>query len=192
MLDPKVEGLVTAGEFGPILSVVLGNALRSQIYWGHWEQGAHGLPASGYEAVFRYIVSKAVSSYMVGIPLRKSIERVHPAYHGEIALDPATGAILRITVASDFEPPDQLVNSSMEVEYSSIPIGSRSYISPVRSLALYQAPVAHGNDEADDDASPVQTQLNDVTFVDYHLFRSESRVLTGFAITNDPPHAPRK
>lgn len=31
------EGFTTSGEFGPVLSVVLGDAIRSDVRWGYWE-----------------------------------------------------------------------------------------------------------------------------------------------------------
>jgi len=201
-LDLKVEGqdqpaLQTAGEFGPILSVVLDDAMRGKIIWGHWEQtpvgiagGAHA--AHGLAAVFRYSVPQEQSNYVVGIPQGRFVEQVHPAYHGEIAINPDSGEILRITVDSDLAPPHQTVKSSIAVEYGSISIGGTYYICPVKSVALSKTPVYAVQTGIRPGPIPVQTELNDVAFVDYHVFRSEARILTGDSTGNDQPPAPPK
>jgi hypothetical protein len=106
---PAVQGLETGGVFGPILSVVLADALKSKMTWGHWEKGA-----GGAEAVFYYAVPKDKSDYKVqfccisgGIDpntLGETDWQVFSelaAYHGEIAFDPVTGAILRITLEAE-------------------------------------------------------------------------------------------
>ena len=189
-LGPTQQGLNSSGEFGPILSVALEDALRGKIYWSHWEQSGNGLPAGSLEAVFRYTVPKEESGYMVGIPHGNLVDQVHPAYHGEIAIDPAAGDILRITVISDLAPPDQSVQSSIAVEYGPVPIGGISYICPVRSLALSKTPYYISKDAAPAESTLIQTQLNDTSFVDYHLFRAEARVLTGDSVGSEQPTAP--
>ena len=90
----------TRGEFGPILGLVLGDAVRSSITWGHWEQSASGL-----HGVFHYSVPQAKSHYMVAFPGRMGPEQQFPAYHGEIMFDPASGSILRMTVIPNLKPP---------------------------------------------------------------------------------------
>jgi hypothetical protein len=93
------------------------------------------------------------------------------AYHGEIAIDPADGSILRLSVIADLEPADQVVKSNILVEYGPVEIGARSYICPVKSVSIWVAKIP--------ESKALQTMLNDVVFAQYHLFRSESRVLTG-------------
>jgi hypothetical protein len=174
---PAIE-LTTRGEFGPILIVVLLDAIKGSIRWGHWEQSANGA-----NAVFRYSVRQGQSSYQVILPHGAVLDTVFPAYHGEIALDPATGAVLRITTVADLPAPDERAVSSIAVEYDSVSIGGRSYICPVRSIALARFVI--GNPQAT--ALTWQIQLNHVAFVDYHLFRSESRILTGNFVDHPAP-----
>lgn len=190
LMGPSQHELNTSGEFGPILSVVLGDALRGQIFWGHWEQAANGQPSGTVAAVFRYTVPKEQSNYMVGIPHGQLVREVHPAYHGEIAIDPSNGAILRITVTSDLAAPDEMLEFSIAVEYGLIPIGGTNYICPVRSLALSKTPYVADKDGAVQASAIIQTQLNDTAFVDYHLFRAEARVLTGENSSSEQPTAP--
>jgi hypothetical protein len=53
-------GLVSWGEFGPILSTVLLDAAKGQLAWSHWEQDAVGTMA-----VFRYAVPAKLSHYQI-------------------------------------------------------------------------------------------------------------------------------
>jgi hypothetical protein len=180
------HSLTTSGEFGPILSVVLQDSGRGKTTWGFWEQGAGGV-----EAVFRYTVPAGIGSYMVSLPRGKRTEQIFPAYHGEIAVDPASGDILRITVVADLAPPNEEVMTAILVEYAATLIGGTSYICPVRSVALSKMPGDTGDDGKQAQSSLVQTQLNDVAFTNYHLFRTESRILTGSsAIGEEPPAGP--
>ncbi len=197
LADPNQPALETAGEFGPILLVVLDDAMHGQITWSHWEQSPVGIarsgqPAHDLAAVFRYSVPPEESHYVVGIPHGNLINQLHPAYHGEIAINPNSGEILRITVDSDLAPPNQVVKSSIAVEYGSISIGGTNYICPVKSVALSKTPVITGQNGIRPGPIPVQTELNDVAFIDYHVFRSESRIITGDNAGGDQPPAPSK
>jgi hypothetical protein len=181
--------LTTHGEFGPILIAVLLDAVKSKIYWGHWEQGTNGT-----FAVFRYFVPLGQSSYQVSLPTIARIETLYPAYHGEIGVDPATGAILRITVIADLLPPNNHAITSILVEYGSVAIGGQSYVCPLHGVALARFSVAAelgGVNRID----PVliarfKTELNDVAFVDYHQFRAESRILTDAPVGSPDVGAP--
>jgi len=176
------KDLTTKGEFGPILVGVLEDAALSKIAWGHWEQGAKGI-----EAVFDYWVPAEESRYMVAVPRGVLVDEVQPAYHGEIATDPASGEILRITVVADMVPPYEMVRASILVEYGAMSIGGIDYICPVKSVALWKMPVDAGKGEALSAATPVQTQLNDVEFTGYHLFRAEARILPAESANEETP-----
>jgi hypothetical protein len=180
----EAGGLTTSGEFGPILYVVLKDGLAGNITWGHWEPGAQG-PL----AVFVYTVPQADSHYMVQLQRAKGALQVCPAYHGEISIDPANGTILRLTVISDLAPPYQAAQAAILVEYAPVAIGARTYICPVKGVALSKMPVVTTDDNVFQNA-PLQTQLNDVAFRDFHLFRGDARILTdGASGGNAPPIA---
>jgi hypothetical protein len=184
--------LATLGVFGPILGRVLVDAAQGTLAWSHWEQGAAGL-----EAVFRYKVPKEKSHYEVGYccaPGKKAnrvLEQM-PGYHGEIAINPTDGTIFRVTLQADLEPPGPVVQANVMVEYGPLEIGGKTYICPVRSVSLQvdSLPTAvteyDGENTRDDlleellnPPETMQTLLNDVVFEQYHLFRSQARVLTG-------------
>ena len=177
-----VTGLTTNGEFGPILVVVIGDALRNDVRWSHWEQGANG-PL----VVFKYAVPEEKSNFMVRFPNGATSDDLFPAYHGEIAVDPASGDIFRLTEVADFKAPRDDVQTALLVEYAPVEIGERVYICPVRGVALSKLPdaVGHGSEQASEraglsteaNAPTLQTHLNDVAFTQYHLFRANIRIL---------------
>jgi hypothetical protein len=163
--------LTTVGEFGPILSLVLKDAAHGTIAWSHWEQDAKGLLA-----VFRYTVPERQSNYIVTIPLGANIREVRPAYHGEIAIGPDSGTILRIAVVSDFAAPYQKLYTAILVEYGDVLIGGTTYNCPLKGVAISKMPIVIVNGDLDY-AAPPQTQMNDISFTQYHLFRAESRIV---------------
>ena len=178
-------GLTTSGEFGPILSLVIGDVMRSQqVGWRRWEQS----PADPV-AVFHYSVPADQSNDLVRIPLGGTWKKVYPAYHGEIAIDPSTGAILRLSLIAEMPPPYQAMETAILVEYAPVTIGAQSYFCPVRGVAFSKVPVAQAGAVQDATELPVQTQVNDVAFTHYHLFRSNARILTG---PGNVPAAPQQ
>jgi hypothetical protein len=162
-------GLRSRGEFGPVLAVVIGDAFRQKLYWENWVQSAAGPLAS-----FRYLVPAGASHYAVEYPSDMGIKRFFPPYHGEIAIDPATGTVLRLTLIADMPPPYQRIQAALVVEYGPAVLGDRTYICPLRSVNLAREPLA-GESEAF--APMLRTFLNDVSFTNYHLFRADARIL---------------
>jgi VWFA-related protein len=183
---PTTEGLNTWGVFGPILGTMLVDAAQSKLAWAHWENGPTGL-----QAVFSYSVPKEKSHYAVNYccvaeEAAVASANVHPfqrlvGYHGEITADSATGTILRLTVEAEMKASDPVVKAEIMVEYGPVEIGGKSYICPVRSVSstraqtlqldpTYRMPLAR-------EMQPLKNSLSDVTFENYHVFRSESRVL---------------
>lgn len=173
--DQPALGLTTSGEFGPILGLVVGDVMQSQVTWLRWEQGENE-PAG----VFRYTVPQDRSSYAVRIPAGTKFAELYPGYHGEIVIDPATGEILRMSLVTDMAPPFDRMQTAMMVEYAPVTIGDQSYICPVRSVAFSKMPVQSATAAAEDSALPVQAgvyDVNDVAFTNYHLFRAEAHIL---------------
>jgi VWFA-related protein len=194
------RGLTTWGEFGPILATVLLDAARSRLAWQRWEQGQ-----SGPLAVFAYSVPRESSHYEVDYCCVSDSEgRTHvfhelEAYHGEMSVDPATGAILRLKVEAEIKAGEPVSRADLLVEYAKVEIGGGNYICPVHSIALSRARSLGQDDVEMVQASPrgagggasltpvlvgttadttQQTLLNDVSYLQYHVFRAESRVLT--------------
>ena len=170
----------TRGEFGPILIVVLDDAIKGHLAWSHWERSN-----AGVLAVFQYEVPEPASHYLVDSPGLNQEVQYHPAYHGEIALNPADGSILRLTIIPEMKAGDPMSSADLMVDYGPVEIGGVKYNCPIRSVALSQVRVVKR--EWDDEwrrmensslGSP-QIYLNEVNFTRYHLFRVESRILAG-------------
>ncbi|MGA8107863.1 MAG: hypothetical protein WBD46_09720 [Acidobacteriaceae bacterium] len=175
------EGLASRGEFGPILAVVISDAFRQKLYWDSWEQS----PA-GPIATFRYSVPAGASHYIVEFPSDAGIKRLLPPYHGEIAIDPATGTVLRFTLIAEMP---QQYQAALVVEYGPVVLGDRSYICPLRSINLSREPLAG---ESAAVAPMLRTSLNDVSFTDYRLFRADVRILdSAHALGPQPPSQPQ-
>jgi hypothetical protein len=186
------HGLTTSGEFGPILGTALLDAAQGKLVWSHWEQGA-----AGPEAVFRFSVPAEKSHYDVSYCciLKGNGDRVYyrqfSAYDGEIAIDPSNGTVLRLSFkATGLKKPDPIVEANIMVEYGPVELGGRTYICPVKGIAISLAsevrPFSEGVEE---DFPPLQTSLNDVVFEQYHLYRASSHVLPGYTQEElkDPP-----
>jgi hypothetical protein len=177
-----VGSLTTRGTFGPILSMVIldGAGVPGAIRWNRWEQGA-----AGPEAVFRYAIPGDKSHFEVTHCCRADgTDDFHEAagYHGELAIDPSTGAILRLTLESDLRPDATLSRSATLVEYGSQDIAGKTYICPVRSIAISRGRrmiMMHEWGQEVGVPGSYETVLNDVSFGDYHIFRSDSRILVG-------------
>jgi len=167
----SLHALTTFGEFGSVLRAILEDTSGDEMAWDHWEQGS-----SGPLAVFRYSVSSERSHFAVTYA---DEQPEYPAYHGEVAIDPASGAVWRITILATTSASDVFGESEIAVEFSSVKIGGASYICPVHSVAIgrYFNPVEYGNTAHT--PVPYQISINDVTFTKYHLFRSESHILSG-------------
>ena len=173
-----VAGLVSRGEFGPILSTVLLDAANSQLAWSHWET----LDA-GPVAVFRYQVSNKKSHYDLGFSYSVDQSTAYhwlPGYHGELAIDPLTGSILRLTAVADLTVNSPLDLASIMVEYGAVEIAGKNYICPLRSVAVAQRVTTEDSHFGNSPVmrAPSTTMLNAVRFSNYHVFRGETRILT--------------
>ena len=201
------QGLDSWGEFGPVLSTVLLDAAKSKLAWSRWEE-----TDKGPVAVFSYAVPKNNSHYTVDYCCVEDSEHTHTrnfkkvvGYHGEIVADPANGIILRLVLEAELKGGDDVSEADILVDYGPVEIGGKTYMCPVRSLALSKAkmtlqgssfvPMGEGwksptgvNDALQSGSvheGPEQTLLNDVTFTGYHVFRSESRMVAA----NEEPSA---
>jgi hypothetical protein len=192
-------GLISGGEFGSTLGMILADAAEGKMSWSHWEQAA-----AGTAAVFQYSVPKSASHFEIlgtqegqaaleghavptgrrgvaGIGVTPSavgatkakIVRTKPGYHGSIWLDPASGTILRITMEADAKDSALFRRAAIMVQYGQVQIGDSSFICPVRSLALS---MATANAETVTGDAPSEW-LNETLFTGYHRFASTTRII---------------
>jgi hypothetical protein len=191
----QAVGLVTTGEFGPILTVVVGDALKGKIVWERWERSANGRVA-----VFRYMVPDDKSNYRLqfccvpngldsanGQPKMQDFD-ARASYQGEIAFDPNDGSILRMTLEADMPRTGMVPHAGIAIDYGAVEIGGRPSICPIRSVSSLQAHIAqqHGMASQEFNHVPVKNFLNDIVFDHYRRFGSESRILTGSATAPQP------
>jgi VWFA-related protein len=174
------QRLITRGTFGPILSTVILDAAHSSTDWARWEQAPNGPMA-----VLRFRVPLEKSHYQVSFPSAMAgggqISLMVPtAYHGEIGIDPKSGTILRLVLEADPELGSSMHRADIMVEYGAVGIGGKLYTCPVRGVSISvgdmprptRVSVAAGGPEMSE-----VTRLDDVVFSDYHVFRSEMRIV---------------
>ncbi len=200
----RARGLETRGTFGPILAYVLRAAASSPstLSWKRWERGKDGALA-----VFSYrVASKNAAPELTYCCLPEgngtTLYRNKADTYGELAVNPDSGAILRIVINADLDeerdPDVPLIRSQIMVEYGPVELGGKIYICPQRSVE-----VSRGRTERELHEwgmvfslySYFETMINDVTFGGYHKFGSEARILPGFDETDEtktpapPKHA---
>ena len=225
-------GLHTWGEFGPALMVVLTDTAKGASSFSHWELGATGvLAVYKYEvprAASHYTVRYCCrfDEHLVGRTQfgysgqRRSPQQVAnipraddahpyievPSYKGELSIDPASGAVVRITLEADLKSGGPLTRAATMVEYGPVGVGSRNFILPVRSLALsVQEPGRNGHagpsgsnvagvsneSEWQGAVSGVNREpvlmLNETRFTDYHRLGATMRIVNDAAGNPEPP-----
>jgi VWFA-related protein len=168
-------GLATWGEFGPILAVVLSDAMKGRVTWSRWQQS----PGSQL-AVFKYAVPKSASHYLVDYCCSWGSGPVgyhdKPGYHGELYLDPATGVVHRLTLEAELTDFDVVSHASIDVRYGPVEIDGKSYICPTRGVAVSidrnpAVKVIGGEFKI--------KRVNEITFTGFHKFGSTARIFAG-------------
>lgn len=163
------RGLIILGTFGPVLAIVMKDNLHRPMQWHSWQKGPNGAIA-----VFQFQVSQKDSHYSVSLPTAGLGPR-RVGYSGEIAIEPSTGTILRLVLKSN---PAMAAHASehadIMLEYGSVVIGGKTYICPVREVSMSKARYKEAGIVARNRAFIL---LDDVFFTNYHVFRSEMRIL---------------
>lgn len=178
------RGLHTWGVFGPILSLVLLDAAQNQLAWSHWEQGANG-----QLAVFHYAVARQRSHYEVRYcctvgtyGMERDLFTRMSGYHGEIAVDPQTGVILRLVLQAELDKDDPTSEADLMVEYGPVELGGTTHFCPLRSVSISVARTVRTAADPSGRTYPVmgppQLLLNDSQFGQYRLFQTDMRVLS--------------
>jgi hypothetical protein len=170
------QGLITWGDFGPILSAVLLDAAQNKLAWSRWDgNGSDAL------AVFSYSVSVEKSHYEINYccfantaatrvanlePYRKTV-----GYHGSMFVDPATGTIRRLIVQADLKPTEPIVRADVLIDYAPVDIGGTKYFCPVHSISVARAQSVQLNERykfaVANQPQPLRDLLNDTSFEEY-------------------------
>jgi VWFA-related protein len=185
----RARGLETRGTFGPILVYVLTAAATSPstLIWKRWERGKYGdLAVFSYRAPSTNIAPE-ITYCCLPEGDGTALYRNNADTYGEFAVNPDTGAIMRIVINADLneerDPDVPLIRSQVMVEYGPVELGGKTYICPQRSVEI-----SRGRSEREFHEwgmvfslySYFETMINDVTFGGYHKFGSEAHILTGF------------
>jgi VWFA-related protein len=182
--DASEPQLATYGTFGPVLAGALEAIQRhADLTWSRWEQSA-----GGPLAVFHYAVPAETSRYEAKACCLpdgdgRGAFLHYVGYHGEIAVDPQAGTVFRLEWSADLKSTTPVAQSRIMIEYGPVDIGGTKYICPVRSISMMRARSVM--QDADWDESfltygPYATMLNEIEFTNYHLFRSNARILPDF------------
>jgi VWFA-related protein len=151
-----LNGPISLGEFGHLLSLVFQPASKAEFHWKETDALANGTVQ-----VFEYRVDRKNDS----MSLTDSSRQVYSGYHGLAYIDSATLGVRRITMEADDLPPDFSIHTaSIAVDYDYVSIGAHDYLMPMRGTIRLQ----RGRHEAD---------LNQIVFQDYRRYASQSKII---------------
>ncbi len=189
----RARDLEIRGTFGPILAYVMTAAATGpgNLRWKRWERGQYGdLAVFSYTAVSTNKLVPEITYCCLPEGDGTTLYRNKADTYGEFAVNPDTGAIMRIVINADLneerDPDVPLIRSQVMVEYGPEELGGKSYICPQRSVEI-----SRGRSERElyewgmvfSVYGYFETMINDVTFGGYHKFGSEARILPGFKET---------
>jgi len=199
----RARDLETWGTFGPVLVYAFTAAAASPgtLIWKRWERGQYG----GL-AVFSYRIASTNHGHEVSfccLPQGDgtTVYRNKTDAYGEFALNPNSGAIMRIVINGDLDeerdPDVPIIRSQLIVEYGPVELGGNTYTCPQRSVAISRGRSERVLNEWGMVFSLYgyfETMINDVTFGGYHKYGGEARILPGFDETEetDTPAPPAK
>ena len=189
--EQTANDYASSGEFGGILAEPF--AGHAAFAWRRWET-VDGKRA----AVVAYSVPREHSLFTVswcctGPAQSRKPLRMKSAFRGEMSIDPAFGAIVRITQQAVDLPEGFPVRHAWNVvEYRPVTLAGASYLLPARSLSfmdvlppLLRPEFAYAPSETTPDH---QHYLNRIEFRNYHKFAAESNL--AFDAAPEAPPAP--
>jgi len=180
-----INGQVSEGGAGPILSIILQEAAASgKLQWLRWET-IGSKPA----AVFAFQVDKKKSHYEVNyccFPVTQDTGRMGyegtdanfqtgtdwkafktiVGYRGEFFIDPDTGIIRRIVTQAGLKPTDFVHQEDMRIDYGPAEVAGKEYILPQDSFTFTEV-VPNGDNYAA--RYSVRHTLFNVTYKNYQL-----------------------
>jgi VWFA-related protein len=149
----------SAGEFGSMLKEVFEPASMARFAWLRREQ-VRGRTLQ----VFSYTVQAAHSRYRITYRGAQQKDPVFAAFHGQVAVDPETGTVLRLSLQTEPLPADLPVRQvSLAIDYDEVAVADQIYLLPIAAtidVRLHKRTVAR----------------NEVTFRSYQRFSSDSRI----------------
>lgn len=160
------QDLTTSGEYGSILSEPF--VRHGAFTWRRWEtMDGQRVAVVGYSVPRTdslFTVSWCCETATPGVPGFSQ----NAAYEGEMAIDPASGAVLRVAQqAVGLSAGFPVKRTWTAVEYMPVTLGGGSFLVPARSVTFMEALRRSGRFEH---------YLNRSEFRNYHKFEAESTV----------------
>jgi VWFA-related protein len=151
-----MNGSISMGEFGHLLSLVFQPSSETEFHWKETDALANGTVQ-----VFEYRVDHKNNS----MELNDNSRKIFAGFHGLAYIDSSTMGIRRITMEADDLPFDFSIHAtSISVDYDYISIGAHDYLMPVRGTIRLK----RGRHEAD---------LNQIVFQDYRRYASQTKII---------------
>ena len=167
----KDNGLESRGEFGTEAAVVLMDVEKGTIVFDHWE-----LSMAGPATVYRYSVPRESSHYEVTNVCQDHVSfHDTPGYNGELALDPKSGAIFRMTLVAESKAGDPVSHVASVIEYGPVVLGHHRSICPLRSLT-FMVEEANGCGRGNHKLPKPIAMINQTIFSNYHRFGSSATI----------------
>jgi hypothetical protein len=128
--SPRPLRATTEGEFGTLLTEVLGEKSEAFFKWNRWDS-----VANRRVVVFDFTVDKERSTMTLRAGGKGGAV---VGYDGSIYADPETGAVWRIAYAAKDVPPQIETRSlSTTVDYAETQIGAKTYLLPVNATVVW-------------------------------------------------------
>jgi len=122
-------GTISTGEFGTRLLAVFAKPSKALFGWKGWAHVRHRKVA-----VFTYQIARENSGNVVQLgPVSTGPNAIVIAYHGEVAVDPETHAVLRVSLTGDLPPRFPITACHSWVEYDYREVAGHEYLLPVES-----------------------------------------------------------
>lgn len=120
------------GEFGTSLQWIFDPRAAAEFAWDHEE-----LSAGKRECVFRYLVPKTTSTYV----MRADADRVTLAHHGFVTADCDDGVVTRIQIETERafikrQGQDLAIGLQLDVQYGPTVIGSKQFLLPRHAVEI--------------------------------------------------------
>lgn len=169
----KDNGLESRGEFGTEAAVVLMDVEKGSVVFDHWE-----LSMAGPAVVYRYSLPRESSHYEVTNVCQEHVSfHDTPGYSGELALDPKSGAILRMTLVAESKPGDPVSHVASVIEYGPVVLGNHRSICPLRSLT-FMVEEANSCSRGNHKLQKPVAMINQTIFSNYHRFGSSATIIS--------------
>jgi hypothetical protein len=120
------------GEFGTSLQWIFDPRAAAEFAWDHEE-----LSAGKRQCVFRYLVPKTTSTYV----MRADADRVTLAHHGFVTADCDDGVVTRIQIETERafvkrQGQDLAIGLQLDVQYGPTVIGSKQFLLPRQAVEI--------------------------------------------------------